>query len=358
MVRTMQSLRRAALAALLALVPAAAWATTRGPDAGGYMATDSVVYSFVDISGSGGASVLAGTDDGTAVLTLPFPFLFYGHSYSMVCVSSNGALYFVANAGACAGFNDFANTDLTSTAPPNDAPGVFPFWSDLTFQIGAGAVVYQTLGTPGSRRFVVQWDNAYPQGSPNPVTFQVILSEAGGRIVFQYKTVALGPGNPASLGRQATIGIRNTAALTTNELIGWSFGAPVVSDSTALQFSAGDTSAPVITAAAAPSQLWPPNGKPVSVTVTGTITDGGTGVDLGSATFVVGDEYLEAQPSGSITVAPNGAYSVTLSLIASRHGNDQDGRTYTIVVRAKDLAGNSGSAAVVVTVPHDQKNQE
>jgi len=350
----MHSLQRAALAALLALVPVAVSATTRGPDAGGYIGTDSIVYSFVDIAGSGGASVLAGTDDGTAVLTLPFAFHFYGHSYGMVCVSSNGAMYFIANAGACNGFNDFANTDLTSTAPPNDPPGVFPFWSDLTFQVaGAGAVVYQTHGAPGSRRFVVQWQRAYPQGSPNPVTFQVILSEAGSRIVFQYKTVALGAGNPASLGRQATIGIRNAAALVTHEQLGWSFNAPVVGDSTALLF-AGDTTAPVITASAAPSQLWPPTGKPVPVTVTGTITDGGTGVDPSSATFTVGDEYLEVQPSGSITVAPTGAFSATLSLVASRHDNDKDGRTYTIVVRAKDLAGNSGSAAVVVTVPHNQ----
>ena len=47
---------------------------TKGPDAGGYSATDSTVYSLVDISGpSGGASVLSGTDDGVVALTIPFP---------------------------------------------------------------------------------------------------------------------------------------------------------------------------------------------------------------------------------------------------------------------------------------------
>jgi len=31
-----------------------------------------------------------------------------------------------------------------------------------------------------------------------------------------------------------------------------------------------------------------------------------------------------------------------------------DGRQYTITVSAKDFAGNLGSAATIVTVPHDQ----
>src|SRR3954464_6056747 len=96
-------------------------AATKGPDAGGYTASDATVYSLVDISGAGGGtSVLAGIDDGTAPLTLPFTFQFYGHPYTTVCASANGALYFVAGASACSGFSDFANTDLTSTATPND----------------------------------------------------------------------------------------------------------------------------------------------------------------------------------------------------------------------------------------------
>ena len=48
---------------------------TKGPDAGGYTASDATVYSFVDISGgSGGASVLSGTDDGVVALTKKFSF--------------------------------------------------------------------------------------------------------------------------------------------------------------------------------------------------------------------------------------------------------------------------------------------
>jgi hypothetical protein len=214
-------------------------ATTKGPDAGAYTGTDATTFSFVDISGgSGGIAVLGGTDDGTVALALPFAFKFYGQTYPFVCVSSNGALYFAAADSDCTGILDFANTDLSSVAPPGDRPAVLPLWSDLTFQVaGAGAVFYQTLGAAGSRRFVVQWNDAFPQGSPEPVTFQVILGEAGSSVLFQYKTVNLGAGNAASNGAQATIGIRNTGALNTQQQIAWSFGAPVLANSVAILFS-------------------------------------------------------------------------------------------------------------------------
>jgi hypothetical protein len=231
---------QAALALLVTCVMGASpIATTKGPDGGGYTGTDAAAYSFVDISGgSGGIGVLAGIDDGTVALALPFTFKFYGKSYALVCVSTNGALYFVANEAACTAINDFANTDLTGVATPGDTAAALPLWSDLTFQTaGAGAVYYQAVGTAPNRRFIVQWNNAYPQGSPNPVTFQAILAESTGEVRFQYKTVTLGPGNAANNGAQATIGIRNAQALANQQLIAWSFGAPVVSNSLALVFS-------------------------------------------------------------------------------------------------------------------------
>jgi Dockerin type I domain len=213
---------------------------TKGPDAGGYIASDSIVYSLVDISGaSGGARVLSGTDDGAVALTIPFPFRFYGVAYTIVCASSNGALYFVTAAPACNGFSDFANVDLSTATTPNDLPAALPMWSDLSFQeAGAGSVYYQTIGAPGSRRFVVQWQNAYPQDSPNPVTFQVLLFEGTHKMRFQYRTVDLGAGNPATNGGLATVGIRNSQALSSQKLIEWSYNAKVIADSSALEFSA------------------------------------------------------------------------------------------------------------------------
>jgi hypothetical protein len=112
---------------------------------------------------------------------------------------------------------------------------------------------------------------------------------------------------------------------------------------------------PEISIAATPDTLWPPNGKLVPVTVSGTITDKDSNVDAITATYDVKDEYGLIQPSGQITTLDaSGRYSFRIQLQASRNGNDRDGRRYTITVRAVDDEGNAGSATAIVIVPHDQ----
>lgn len=348
--------RWAALGLLIAAGSISGRAATKGPDAGNYTGTDATVFSFVDIGGSsGGVSVLTGTDDGTAALTLPFTFQFYGQAYTKICVSSNGAAYFINDLAECAGFNDFSHTDLSSIPPPGDRAGLFPLWTDLTFGVpGAGSVVYQTIGAPGSQKFVLQWNNAYPQGSPDPVTFQAILSQGSNQVLFQYKKVGLGADNPASNGKSASIGIRNAAALTANlnQQIVWSFDVPVIADSTALLF-VGDVTPPVITVVPNPSMLWPPNGRTVSVTMTGRITDE-SGINATTAHYAVTDSYGQVQPAGDISLQGDGSYTFVLALPAVRRDADQVGRIFSVVVSASDTADNAGSTTALVTVPHDQ----
>jgi hypothetical protein len=91
----------------------------------------------------------------------------------------------------------------------------------------------------------------------------------------------------------------------------------------------------------------------VPVTVSGTITDTGSGVNVSSVAYSVTDEYGEVQPAAGISLGAGGSYSFTLLLQASRLGSDLDGRHYAITVHASDNAGNSASQANVVTVPHD-----
>ena len=125
----------------------------------------------------------------------------------------------------------------------------------------------------------------------------------------------------------------------------------------AIEFQAADTIPPAITVSASPESLWPPTGQLVPVTVSGTITDnepGGTGVNASTAAYAVTDEYGLLQPRGPIPLGANGSYSFTIHLQASRDGNDRDGRQYIITVSALDNAGNAGSAATGVLVPHDQ----
>jgi uncharacterized protein (TIGR03437 family) len=266
----------------VAIAAGALTAATKGSDTTGYTATDATVFSYVDISGGGGAAVLSGTDDGTAALTLPFSFNFYGTNYTIVCPSSNGAIYFVPNANTCNSVSaDFANVDLSVATTPLDLPAALPFWTDLTFQVpGAGAVYYQTIGAAPNRRFVVQWSNAYPSSSPNPVNFQVILTETSNTIAFQYQTVDLGTGNVYTKGSLSTVGIRNNGAPGNGEQIQWSFDVPVLANSYALLFT--------------PPTAAPPAG--------GT---GGTGGGVGGVT-------------GNLTVAPSLTFNVPVGSVVTQ----------------------------------------
>jgi len=111
--------------------------------------------------------------------------------------------------------------------------------------------------------------------------------------------------------------------------------------------------ADVVSIAANPTSLWPPNGKLVPVTVSGVIADR----DPVAAHFHVLDEYGAVQPSGPVSLSDNHdgtfSYAFTVPLQASRLGQDRDGRQYTIVVNASD-DHSSDSGEAVVTVPHDQ----
>ena len=107
---------------------------------------------------------------------------------------------------------------------------------------------------------------------------------------------------------------------------------------------------------ATPSTLWPPDGKPDVVTVSGTVTPGTQPIPADGATFSVIDEYGLDQPSGAFTFGADGNFSFTLGLIARRDGDDFDGRTYTINVSVTDNIGTVASCSTVVIVPHDQGN--
>jgi hypothetical protein len=113
-----------------------------------------------------------------------------------------------------------------------------------------------------------------------------------------------------------------------------------------------DADPPVITVATATPELWPPDGGMVNVTFTGTATDAGSGIS--SVTFEVIDEYGRVQPAGSVTLAQDGTFSVTVRLEAQRNGTDKDGRRYEFVVTATNNRGNVASKSALTFVVHDR----
>ena len=108
-----------------------------------------------------------------------------------------------------------------------------------------------------------------------------------------------------------------------------------------------DIVAPVVTATANPNHAGH-GSRPVVFTVSGSVTDAMSGI--ASATYNVIDEYGVAQPSGAVVLQPNGTYSFTLSLPATKNGTDKDGHLYTVVVQGVDRAGNSTSATTTFKV--------
>ena len=117
-----------------------------------------------------------------------------------------------------------------------------------------------------------------------------------------------------------------------------------------------DRQAPASTIEANPSELWPPNARDATVTLSGTATDDVSGV--AGVTFQVIDEYAEAQPAIA-AVLGSGELSLDwtrqVSLSVSRRGDDRDGRTYTIVATVSDKACNSHVVSTTVLVPHDRR---
>jgi hypothetical protein len=111
-----------------------------------------------------------------------------------------------------------------------------------------------------------------------------------------------------------------------------------------------DVEPPVIVSiAATPSRLTPPNGKLVPVTITVEVIDAVDSFPYVGIFDVTCNESIAAED-----VKVTGP--LTLELRAERDPQRQ-ARVYTIFVEAIDDAGNRSTAAVAVEVPHDQGNQ-
>ena len=66
--------------------------------------------------------------------------------------------------------------------------------------------------------------------------------------------------------------------------------------------------------------------------------------------------YGELDGTFPVTLDADGNFTLELSLMASRHGSDADGRTYVISLYAVDNEGNEADPdTATVTVPHDQR---
>ncbi|MBN7797888.1 PEP-CTERM sorting domain-containing protein [Parahaliea mediterranea] len=175
----------------------------------------------MDISGTGTNLFLS--DDSYGRASIGFNFSLYGETASEISVSSNGNLAFAD------GYLGLSNTSI----PAGNSYGINDsfiavYWDDLNPGAGGG-VFYQTFGSAGSRYFVSQW-NLVPHfgSSSNLVSAQAILFEGSNDILLQYLFAS------GEQGGGATVGIQDSPGLG----LQWSFNEAVITDGTAICFSA------------------------------------------------------------------------------------------------------------------------
>lgn len=140
-----------------------------------------------------------GDDRAVAGLTPPFPLRFFGQTFTIFGVSSNGVLQL--GGGGVDG-------EWVNTALPNGqfGPAIFAFWDDLrTDTVSGGGVFTATTGTIGTRVFEVRWV-AIPLNNGDALGFSVFFYESPLQPDF---VISYAPGTlPRSQGSSATIGVQ------------------------------------------------------------------------------------------------------------------------------------------------------
>ena len=117
-----------------------------------------------------------------------------------------------------------------------------------------------------------------------------------------------------------------------------------------------DTTGPVITGVTpSQTQLWPPNGKLVPITITVAATDA---CDSSLVSEIVDVTSNEPTIGGNDNTSPDWEITGPLSVNLRAERSDSGvGRVYTITVKVTDDAGNSSYRVGTVSIPKNQKRK-
>ena len=213
-------------------------------------------YAWVDAT-AGGTKLTLG-DDEAASVPIPFPFTFYGTSFSSVKVSSNALLVFGADPATA-----YDNRPLPDPMTPNRI--LAPLWDDLN-PLNGGGIWHRTVGTAPNRRFVVAWVGVpHYLAVSHKVTLEAILEEGTNGIVFQYQDVS--SGDPTlDYGADASVGMEDAAGAIGRQFL---YKDPLLASyesSKSLRFTWSAGGGPDVTPPAAPTSLMAtPGNRQVSL---------------------------------------------------------------------------------------------
>lgn len=123
------------------------------------------------------------------------------------------------------------------------------------------------------------------------------------------------------------------------------YSDPIEIDNFQLCTLVNECPAPEVTLEASILELWPANNKEREVVFSGSVLN-----ECGTARYELTDEYGEYSYAGEI--AP-GVFSIPLNLMASRTGQDKDGRRYSFTVTSENSSGTV-LKSVDIIVPRDR----
>jgi len=175
-----------------------------GPDPYGYYCYDDTDIEserapgyywreLIPAYGGSGTSLPLG-DDETAIVPLPFTFIYYGIPYDSISICSNG--WIALGEIATMYYLNFYNRPLPDPGAPPAM--ICPFWDDIDPAMPECGVYYQYIESDST--FIVEWRAVNTFDDTTIEWFEVILRDPAfwyfttptgdGEIVFQYKQIA------------------------------------------------------------------------------------------------------------------------------------------------------------------------
>ncbi len=192
----------------------------------GYREAPALSWVEINPNDGGPGSVIWGLtddaegDDKSRTVDLPFPFKYYGQTYTQVTICTNGWIA-MGNTNR----TDFRNYALP--APLSPLTLIAPFWDDLvTESHGRICTWHDDVG----HRFIIEWNNLTLLHRSEEQTFQVILYDPAcwptatgdGEILFQYEALS----NSDTYENFATVGIQKPDLTTACQITHASIRAP------------------------------------------------------------------------------------------------------------------------------------
>lgn len=248
-----------------------------------------------------------------------------------------------------------AAVSYTVTATENGVIACTPP-SGSTFALGTTTVVCTATNAGGSSsgsfNVTVEDTTGPVLIAPAPITAEA--TGAGGAVVTYAAS--------ATDAVDGAVAVTCVPASGSTFPLGVTLGQCVASDSrgneSAASFSVTvlDTTAPqILSAAASPSTLWPPNHQMVPVTVTVAASDLVDPAPIARIISISSNQPVNGTGDGD--TAPDWAITgaLTASLRSERAGNAD--RIYTITIEVTDAAGNSAVHALTVRVAQTSKRR-